>query len=225
MLTIYNTHHTNLLSLVQVRSFTSDTNTQSVIVEVTFEVKFIQSTIFRYMIDSSTTIEVQKWFTEYFAHIKQVCEEYKLNPESSGIDQRLQELRAAAGKQTMGDLSYDTSMSSSTSNIISSSSSPLSQEGKDVSSLIVSFTNTLVKSFQNSANVIIQSVYGMDYKDRVIIGLLLVLTVLIMHCIQNAVVLKHVQSSIHALLVNQLNMKKELDELQQCRQYMDIKKS
>ena len=167
------------------------------------------------MIDSSTTIEVQKWFSEYFVHIKRVCEEYKINPASSGIEHRLKELRAAAAVgQPQVEHAYDSSMNHS-NNVINTV--PLPQQRKGGSSLVFSSINMLVKCFHDTFNVMFQSLYGLDYKDRVIMGLLLVLSVLIIYCIHHAAVLKSIEMSINMLLASQLKLEKELRELQQCR--------
>lgn len=43
-----------------------------VTVEITFEVKFIKSTMFKYMIESSTVGEMTKWLEAFFNHLRTV---------------------------------------------------------------------------------------------------------------------------------------------------------
>lgn len=45
---------------------------ESVRVSLSFEVKFLQSTMFRYVIESSTNGEMTKWLEAFFAFLKQV---------------------------------------------------------------------------------------------------------------------------------------------------------
>lgn len=58
---------------MQVRSLaSSDPDRPQISVEITFEIKFIKSTMFKYMIESNTKAEMTKWLTDYFAYLKQV---------------------------------------------------------------------------------------------------------------------------------------------------------
>lgn len=191
---------------MQIRSFTNeDSGPGGIVVEVTFEVKFIQSTIFRYMIDSSTTVEVQKWFTEYFVHIKQVCEEYKENPDST-INSRIKEL-IATKKQV--EHKYD----SSSSNTLTTTS--LLQQGKVDSATAIVDSTTLIKRFRYMFNQLIQSSCALDYKDRAILLLLILLCVLTLYCVHIAVVLKKVELTVMTLVANYSSLERELRELRQ----------
>jgi hypothetical protein len=41
-------------------------------VSLTFEVKFVKSTMFRRIIESSTNTEMMKWLVDFFAYLKKV---------------------------------------------------------------------------------------------------------------------------------------------------------
>jgi hypothetical protein len=41
-------------------------------VSLTFEVKFVKSTMFRRLIESSTNTEMMKWLVDFFAYLKKV---------------------------------------------------------------------------------------------------------------------------------------------------------
>lgn len=45
--------------------------------EINFEVHFIKATYFRFMIENSTGAEMQKYFKDFFQHLKRVCEEHR----------------------------------------------------------------------------------------------------------------------------------------------------
>jgi hypothetical protein len=61
--------------MVAVRSLSHE----KISIEINFEVRFIKSTMFRFMIESSTDLEMQKYFTNFYAHVKRICEEYRRN--------------------------------------------------------------------------------------------------------------------------------------------------
>jgi hypothetical protein len=71
-------------------------DTEGIVVEVTFEVKFIQSTMFRYFIESSTTVEVQKWFDDFFLYVKRICDDHKTSPDPTVVN-RIKELGVSNG--------------------------------------------------------------------------------------------------------------------------------
>jgi hypothetical protein len=41
-------------------------------IEITFEVKFIKTTMFKYVIESSTNAEMAKWLEQFFVSLKEV---------------------------------------------------------------------------------------------------------------------------------------------------------
>lgn len=50
--------------------------------EINFEVRFIKSTMFRVFIEKSTGAEMQKYFIDFYAHVKRICEEHRKNHPS-----------------------------------------------------------------------------------------------------------------------------------------------
>ena len=48
-------------------------------VEITFEVYFLKTTIFKYLIERNTQSEMQKWLEAFFAHMQRCAVEYRLN--------------------------------------------------------------------------------------------------------------------------------------------------
>lgn len=48
-------------------------NSNEVVVEITYEVKFLKSTMFRYMIENGTNGEMTKWLKDLFNYLKEVC--------------------------------------------------------------------------------------------------------------------------------------------------------
>ena len=43
-----------------------------VVVDISFEVKFLKSSFLKYVIESNTNSEMTKWLQAYFAHLKKV---------------------------------------------------------------------------------------------------------------------------------------------------------
>lgn len=46
-------------------------------IEITFEVKFLKTTMFRYLIDKSTTTEMTKWLHAFFEHVERKVDEFR----------------------------------------------------------------------------------------------------------------------------------------------------
>lgn len=66
--------------------------TESVLVDITFEVKFVKNTFLRSMIENPTNSEMKKWLQAFYDHIYKICIEHreKMNREAQGPVVQLQ---------------------------------------------------------------------------------------------------------------------------------------
>lgn len=166
--------------------------------------------MFRYMIENSTTAEMQKWFKDFFVYIKSICDEYRINP-SPEIQKKVQDMSLFATKYD-----FDAGEESQRSIATVESIDFVKNVEKDAPVVALTTLATVIDYVLNLFQFIISIVkilLALEQKVAVIVILLVVLFILVMSSMHNYYVLNDLNSTVQQLLMHQKLLEKQIEQI------------